>query len=110
MRALAKLQQGMTENQRQRLAREDLARWSRTGLTMRDRDRGIGVAQREVQVMQDDDQRLMVCAGATRQQVQHVDLVPEIEVRRRLVQEQQGSAVGDDGGERNASTLTTRQR
>ena len=70
----------------------------------------IGVAQREMQVVQHHDERRAALARERRQRVERGDLLPEIEVRRRLVEQHQRRVLRDERRERDAAPLAAGER
>ena len=75
-----------------------------------ERDRVIRVAQREMQVVQHHDDRLGAAARQRGHRVERGDLLAEVEMRRRLVQQQQRRILREERGQREAPPLAPGQR
>ena len=70
----------------------------------------VGVAHREMEVVQHHDDRLAAVGRYRRQHVERGDLVDEIEMRRRLVEQHELGVLRDDRGQRDPAALAAGQR
>jgi len=68
----------------------------------------IGETDREMKIVQHHDDRLAALARKRRHDLQCSDLLTEIEVRRRLVQEEDLRILRDERGEREPASLAAR--
>ena len=63
------------------------------------RDQVVGVAAGVVEIVQDEHDRAALALVEVDEQVEHLDLVGEVEVRRRLVEQHQARALGQRHGD-----------
>ena len=66
----------------------------------------VGVTRGQVQVMQHDDDCAATLVVAVDEQVEHIDLVAEIEKRGRFIEQQDVGVLGEAHGEPHALALT----
>ena len=73
------------------------------------RDQVVGVARGEVEVVQHHHDRGAAACVELGEQVEHLDLVGDVEVRRRLVEQQQVGPLGEGHRDPDALALAARQ-
>ena len=72
-------------------------------------DEIIRVARCQIQVVQDHDDRRAPCPVQVGQEIEHLDLVVDIQEGRRLVEQQDIGLLGKCHGDPDALTLATRE-
>ena len=95
----------MAEQCRQRVGGEDRAGRARGRAAAAERDRVVGVAQREMEVVQHHDDGLAVVMRKARDHVERGDLMDEVEMRRRLVEQDEVGVLRQDGRQRDPAPL-----
>ena len=73
------------------------------------RDEVVGVAAGVVEVVQDEHDRAALALVEVDEEVEHLDLVGEVEVRRRLVEQHQPGALGERHGDPHPLALAAGQ-
>ena len=87
---------------------EDVGGGADARAAIAERDRVIGEARREMQIVEHHDDRLAALARERRHDVERRDLLAEVEVRRGLVEKEDLRVLRDERGERQAAAFAAR--